>query len=325
MQPEFSINPQLDVPIYRQLVDTIRVAVKKGTLAPLERLPTVQELSERLDVAKGTIKRAYDELEREGIVEKAQGRGTFIRYQPENSGSSKEQAMAAIDGLLLKLEEMGFSPAEINIFLNLKLRERSEQEALVKVALVECNPENMSTMTEQLRAIPGIDLYAFLLEDVEQYPYKLEESFSLIVTSVEHAAYLENVLPKPRRIVRIALRLVPYCMAKIIKLKRGKRVGVLGYSPRFANLLHSTCQMYADDVQLQDAQVFSQVTDMDAYLRDLDAVLLPKQYEKYCSKEAAESLAQFAGKKIICSYEMDEGSFLYLQEKLHRILEEKKI
>ena len=124
----YQINPSLDIPIYQQLVDAIRVSVQRGELAPKEKLPTVQQLSEELGVARGTIKRAYDELERLGLVEKLQGSGTFVKYRPEDSASSKEQAMAAIDNMFKSLEDMGFSPMEINIFLNLKMREREQED-----------------------------------------------------------------------------------------------------------------------------------------------------------------------------------------------------
>ena len=87
MESIYQINPELDIPIYRQLVDTIRAAVKKGILLPDQQLPTVSELSQTLGIARGTIKRAYDELERAGIVDKAQGRGTFVCYHPASSGS----------------------------------------------------------------------------------------------------------------------------------------------------------------------------------------------------------------------------------------------
>ena len=325
MQNVFCINPQLDIPIYQQLVDSIRAAVKKGTLTPQQQLPTVQELSQELGIARGTVKRVYDELDREGLVEKVQGRGTFVRYQPGNSGSSKEQAMAAIDEMLGRLERMGFSTAEINIFLNLKLRERSEEESLVKVAIVECNPENLTNLADQLRLIDGIDLYSFSLDNIQQYPYKLTEGFDLVVTTAEHASYIGGILPAGKPLVRVALRLVPQCMAQIIKIRKGKRVGVLGYSHRFAQLLHTTCQAYTEEVRLVGPQVFSPELDMAACLQELDVVLLPKGYEKYCSREMAEQIAQFSGKCIECSYEMDEGSFLYLQEKFNRIQQEKKL
>lgn len=325
MELVFQINPELDIPIYQQLVDTIRAAVKKGDLVPNQQLPTVQELSEKLGIARGTIKRAYDELEYAGIVEKAQGRGTFVRYQPANSGSRKEQAMAAIDAMLDELEEMGFTPAEINIFLNLKLRERAEQEAQIKVAVLECNPENLSHMTEQLHRIPRIDLYSYLVETVQEYPYKLGEDMDLIVTTASHAQFLERVLPDRRKIARIAICLTQQSLSDIIRLRKGKRVGILAYSPRFGRLLHDTCLQYTEGVSVSDPLVFSPELNIEDFLQDKDAVLVPRDYEKYCDEATALSLERFRGRLVECSYEMDAGSFLYLQEKTRRLLEEKEI
>ena len=92
MELSFQIDSNLDIPIYQQLVDTIRFAARKETLLPGQKLPTVQELSQRLGIARGTIKRAYDELEHQGLIEKIQGRGTFICYQPANSGSTNNSS-----------------------------------------------------------------------------------------------------------------------------------------------------------------------------------------------------------------------------------------
>ena len=109
MEITYQINPQLDVPIYQQLVDKIRAAIRSGTLTPGCQLPTVQELSAQLDVARGTVKRAYDELEHEGFLEKIRGRGSFVRAQQLNPGSRKDRAMAAIEsaGLLTQEEQQG--------------------------------------------------------------------------------------------------------------------------------------------------------------------------------------------------------------------------
>ena len=319
----YQVNPQLDVPIYQQLVDTVRAAVQKGELQPKEKLPTVQQLSDRLGVARGTIKRAYDELERLGLVEKLQGSGTFIKYRPQDSKSSKEQAMAAIDSMFSALEDMGFSPMEINIFLNLKMREREQEDLQVKVALVECNPENLSHMAEQLRRIPHVDLYTYLVEAIEEYPYKIGEDVDLIVTTAAHASFLENALPENRRIARVALRLTPHSLSQIIKLRKGRRVGVLGYSMRFAQLLDSTCRQFNDGVELLAPAVFGPELDLEGYLADKEIVLVPQFYERYCSAREAQLLNGFLGRAIECSYEMDEGSFLYLQEKTKRLLAEK--
>ena len=54
----FQINSELNIPIYRQLTDSIRSAIKRGTLSSGQQLPTVQDLSADLSIAVGTIKRA---------------------------------------------------------------------------------------------------------------------------------------------------------------------------------------------------------------------------------------------------------------------------
>lgn len=325
MEKIFKINPTLDVPLYQQLVDTIRAAVKKGELTAGQQLPTVQEMTDLLGIARGTVKRAYDELERGGILEKVQGRGTFVCYQPADSGSRKERAMVAIDDMLDQLEDMGLTAAEIQIFLNLKLRERAEQEAYVKVAVVECNPETLAQMTEQMRHLPGVDLYSYLLESIYQYPYQLGEEFDLIVTTAAHAAYLEHVLPVKKRISRVALRPSALCLSQIIKLRPGQCVGIVGYSHKFARLLRDSCQAYAEDVLVADP-LFAPTEDvLAAYLVDKDALLLPKGSEKYFSIRITEQLRRFEGEQIECYYEMDEGSVLYLEAKIKRLLEDKTI
>lgn len=321
----YKINTELDVPIYRQLVDSIHAAVKKGDLPAGHQLPTVQVLTEELGIARGTVKRAYDELERLGIIEKVQGRGTFVCYQPSNSGSRKEQAMAAINAMLDQLDDMGFSPSEINIFLNLKLRERAEQEAHVKIAVVECNPENLSQMSEQLRHINGVDLYPYLLDSIQQYPYKLSEDFDLIVTTAGHADYLESVVPLKKKVIRVALRLSADSLAPIIKLRPGKSLGIIGHSQRFAELLHRTGREYTEDVTLHTPITAESPEEIKKYLQEKDAILVPQSYERYFGAQIVELLHRFRGSLLECNYEMDAGSILYLETKIKRLLDEKKI
>lgn len=325
MESIYKINHELDIPIYQQLVDGIRVAIKNGTLTPGQRLPTVQKVTEKLNIARGTIKRVYDELERAGLVEKVQGRGTFVRYQPANSGSRKEKAMAMIDNMLQQLEDMGLSPAEINIFLNLKLRQWAEQEAHVKVALVECNPENLSELSMQLRHINGVDLYAYLLESVQQYPYQLSEGFDLVVTTSSHGDYLESILPEKKQLSRIALRPSARYLSHLFKLRAGEKLGIVGYSQRFAELMYSTCKAYVEEAEVCDPVVAAAETDLKKYLTDKSVVLVPKSYEKYFSAGIVKLLKGFKGTLVDCYYEMDEGSVMYLESKIKRLLETKTI
>ena len=70
------------VPIYVQLRDQILHAVRSGVLGPGERLPTMRQVAVALKVDLNTVRRAYDELERQGAVELIRGRGSFVAEPP---------------------------------------------------------------------------------------------------------------------------------------------------------------------------------------------------------------------------------------------------
>jgi GntR family transcriptional regulator len=72
------VNPRSGVPIYVQIVDQVRHAVDVGGLRPRERLPPVRRLADELAIAPNTIVKAYNELQRMGLIESRPGRGTVV-------------------------------------------------------------------------------------------------------------------------------------------------------------------------------------------------------------------------------------------------------
>lgn len=74
----YHIDPSSGTPIYRQLADQVRQAVASGVLRTGDRLPSVRELAVELAVNPNTIAKAYQELEREGVIETPRGKGSFI-------------------------------------------------------------------------------------------------------------------------------------------------------------------------------------------------------------------------------------------------------
>ena len=75
---QFHVNPSDELPIYRQIMRQITDAVAGGRIAPGEQLPSHRDLAEQLVIAPLTVKKAYDELERLGLIVTQRGRGTFI-------------------------------------------------------------------------------------------------------------------------------------------------------------------------------------------------------------------------------------------------------
>src|SRR5881275_1179528 len=76
MQIHISTND--GVPIYLQIVNQIKYLVAAGRLAAGDEIPPIRVLASQLLVNPNTVARAYLELEREGVVSKRHGSGTYV-------------------------------------------------------------------------------------------------------------------------------------------------------------------------------------------------------------------------------------------------------
>src|SRR6186997_614491 len=65
-------------PLYQQIIDGLKRDISEGRLPAGSPLPSFRQLAEELMVSLITVKRAYEELEREGIIYRRQGLGTFV-------------------------------------------------------------------------------------------------------------------------------------------------------------------------------------------------------------------------------------------------------
>src|ERR671916_3182483 len=72
------VDQRSAVPIYVQLVAGVKHALEVGTLRSGERLPTVRGLAEELAVAPNTVVKAYNELQRAGLIQSRPGVGTVV-------------------------------------------------------------------------------------------------------------------------------------------------------------------------------------------------------------------------------------------------------
>ncbi|MDX9975283.1 MAG: GntR family transcriptional regulator [FCB group bacterium] len=110
------------VPIYRQIVNQIKYQVAAGQLLPDEELPPIRTLAEQLLVTPNTIVRAYGELERDNVVRKRRGAGTYIAGGGSPLAREERRRILAgrADQLLAEARQMNFG---LNDILDL-LRER---------------------------------------------------------------------------------------------------------------------------------------------------------------------------------------------------------
>ena len=77
-EPRAGMFKRSPIPLYIQVATLLRSRIAEGQVRPGERMPTLDELEREFGVARVTVRQAVELLEKEGLVRRQQGRGTFV-------------------------------------------------------------------------------------------------------------------------------------------------------------------------------------------------------------------------------------------------------
>lgn len=114
--------------MYLQLMEQVRRRVAVGDWQPGQEIPSIRALAAATRVSVITIKRAYLELERDGVLTTRQGKGTFVAENVELSQNLREQEL---DEHLAKAvdvgRELGLTAAELETRLRDVVRKKGTQ------------------------------------------------------------------------------------------------------------------------------------------------------------------------------------------------------
>jgi GntR family transcriptional regulator len=109
------INPGDELPIYRQIVCQIQDAIAAGKLGAGDKLLSHRDLAAQLVIAPLTVKKAYDALEQQGLIQTQRGRGTFVTETPARStpAETRERLRDAAHRLLTQARLLGVPLEEV--------------------------------------------------------------------------------------------------------------------------------------------------------------------------------------------------------------------
>jgi GntR family transcriptional regulator len=108
------VDPNSATPIYRQIVDGMRVALVKGELAPGDPLPPVRRLALDLGVHFNTVAQAYRALAEEGWLQISARGGAEVKLRTLPSPQQADGSFRRrLDELIARLRADGVSPAQL--------------------------------------------------------------------------------------------------------------------------------------------------------------------------------------------------------------------
>jgi GntR family transcriptional regulator len=88
-----TVDTRDERPLYVQIMDEVRRALVTGALRPEDPLPSVRDLASELAINPRTVRQAYGELEREGVVYVKRGLGTFVAAHSATDDKTEQRAL----------------------------------------------------------------------------------------------------------------------------------------------------------------------------------------------------------------------------------------
>ena len=119
------ISNSSDEPIYQQITRQIKNMIIEGELKEGDALPSIRKLAKELQISVITTKRAYEELAKEGFINKVAGKGSFVA--PQNKSLLREKRLKIVEGKMLEAIQaartIDLSLSELKDMLNILYEE----------------------------------------------------------------------------------------------------------------------------------------------------------------------------------------------------------
>ena len=111
----FELDYRSKKPLYEQIIEQIKLLVIKGHLNPGDSIPSVRKMAQTLDITPSTVAKAYQELERQKVIETIRAKGTFITTMPsvEPNMEELEKIRKRIQSEMIELKRTGYSEADV--------------------------------------------------------------------------------------------------------------------------------------------------------------------------------------------------------------------
>ncbi|MDF2672984.1 MAG: transcriptional regulator, GntR family [Clostridiales bacterium] len=322
-----NIDKNLNISIYIQIVNQIIEAIDMGIFKPGERLPTQREISAGFNISRGTIQKAYEELEKRGVVEILKGSGSFVsKVHEPKGGERKEIAVKLIDELLDKLSNINYTYSEISAFIEMRMSYRENKDKCVSIAAIDCNPEALEIFKIQFSIMKNIQFRIFILDDILKYsqPDKVFEDYDIIITTLNHYDEVSGILYSHReKLFKAAVSPASDTIINIATIPENSEIGIISESVKFKDIMFRNLETFNIEKEKVEHAFNTDTNLIKRFLRNKNFLIIPQSYrlENAFLKKDLQGFLKKAGKIIEFKYQIERGSLIYIEEQIDSILD----
>ncbi|MFY0545903.1 GntR family transcriptional regulator [Brevibacillus sp. H7] len=161
------------IPMYQQISETIQKQIQEGVYTEGAKIPTEQELMELFNVSRTTVRLAIQDMTEKGLIEKKQGKGTFVRnttiYHPTQGFKGVYETLVAA-GMSHETKLIGYKIEEANESTRevFQLQKGEKVKTILRLCFVDGKPAVLA----QINLNPSVMDFV-TIEEAEQNPIHL--------------------------------------------------------------------------------------------------------------------------------------------------------
>jgi DNA-binding transcriptional regulator YhcF (GntR family) len=292
------------------LVRLVEEQIRGGVYGEGARLPTVRELAQRYHVNKNTASRAYQALERRGLIDMSRGRGAFVRGASDDDASWQRRA----EQLIHEARQAGVGRTQLLDAISHAIEQSYGPEA-PRALFVECNRQDMETLGSELGAVTGSPMELALLDDALPAAGALARRYDLLVTTFQHLGQMRQATPAAARDQVVGVHVTP-THDSLLELARihVATFGLVCDTPSTIESLSHIISTYNPA-----AQVLPALIDDEAQLQRVtaraDAIVVTRScHDRLLARGVAQPL-------VTVVFTIDQQSIDFLRRRLHELSE----
>lgn len=299
---EWVVDKSSKMPLYLQLKDFIKYSISTGAIQYGQRLPTVHGLAQQVGVNFETVRKAYKDLEGEGLVSTDRGRGTFVKGHaasrlPAESGTSEDgDPVRNLQHSIRRLRRMGKTAAQIKALVAEAL-DRSSHEEKKTVLFVECNAVQAQEISVVLRNYLDVNVKPVLLGELRAEVNRLHGrngELSTVLTTGFHMSEVLSILGDRKVTVDFVMtNMSPETRRKLDGFPKNKRFGFICRDLDSKDLYTSSLKAELGIKSEIVSCLISETDKVAQILKTVDVLLAPPSIHDIIKKMAPSGLPVF--------------------------------
>ncbi len=242
--------PSSEVPIYRQLVTQIVLAILSGDLKPGDRLASTRELARRFAIHPNTISAGYRQLERDGWTETRHGSGVYIRANAEPPSTPEQVLDYHIAGFFRAVHDLDLPAAAIRK----RVAQWLEAPPPDHFLLIDPDLELSQILLTEIRQLTTFPVTGATLENGSN-PDTLTAAIPLCRPS--KTKLIRASLPSGVELITLQIRSANIWLAPFVSSFTGQLVAIVSHWPEFLEIARTmliAAGLSPDSLILRDAR-----------------------------------------------------------------------